>query len=1188
MATLTMPSIFDNSPIFGRSHSSSNLPDLVTEVYEKPESRLKDELPRSASFPSLPSLDSHYKTSEKELQRGHSSDALPLSPTENKVMSGILDEEVKATKRLTKEERPKIERAGRRRSMVARPKSWIQKVKGVSPERNPYLENGNPPVTEIPPVPAIPKQTREKTKTVSESFATFARKSWMSTSRSPSPNRVVAKETEVPNEEVQKSSGLRSSPSSTSLAVPTLEKPSTNTNDSPTKRFLKKRPRPQSVLMTSTSINSANSSTSSIPRSSMDNRSTPRTSTDKVPPMPNALEKIQSIALEPRKKDELWSAFRSLENDFSKFQSKTSALKTNVVRSTILPFLRNHANHPSINVLRPEDLDRRANIFNKWWNGLLEMLDGRPNQTVSGTDRPILLEAITGIMMRPEWRMPPSPFAPLSESPEILEQPRRKSSTSSQFLMESVYHNIRNMFIQNLLTQMNLVVDKMSLRHAPASLVTFCGKACAYAFMFVPGVADILVRIWKLPVETIRRVADELGLPRRINKVEMDEIIANFPIHTHTLGWSSAKSLANNLRQKAVLPPLAAKIPWYGPWIARWCGRESDLFFIFTKHYHILAEEFLSSELTLTEKARAPGFVLVHAQILTALDSTIHRQPAAAESLPLTFDDVLAGADASAAALPLPSSNVTRLMAENRLIMLLRDFISERPSIYESARLTFAAAFSKMMQATARKTSLFDHNACFVLCDFMEEASALFVRFHHSNDSESDFIDWYFWLDVCKKILDSQNTMSEIRLFAFVFGVWGVVTSNDRRKEVLCIDWLLSDKTFDKFFNHWCPMVRAYYMRLLCWRLCRDDGDSTELDTKIFNLASTRLKINWSHYLFLKQTSEKSLKLAPSTTPCLPAPGRRLLIIRNDTQAPSPIFLGFDGNLSSPSTSSPTPTLNKRNSILGSTSLAKLESSLVSSSDGKSVADSPSSTSTTPKKRWTLINKMLPSSFTSDTSSAGSSTSDNETRSSSPPSPTASKSKTLEEARRETALARSSQRPPLQSKNSSTDSESTPATHRAFSFKFSLEWTNHLNSTSQIQAALAQANRGDPPRERRIIPPRLPAPAQAWLGSRVPGTSREVAARDPAEYYEPEVYRRSNNDNPHAAESRANALSRPYIGSAKGKAERARYAGRALAEWALIVAECNNFVERRRAEGVPNLRLVEIPTLGVEGFRKFG
>jgi hypothetical protein len=163
--------------------------------------------------------------------------------------------------------------------------------------------------------------------------------------------------------------------------------------------------------------------------------------------------------------------------------------------------------------------------------------------------------------------------------------------------------------------------------------------------------------------------------------------------------------------------------------------------------------------------------------------------------------------------------------------MLLRDVVSERPSDYDSARLTFAEAFSKTIQAGARRTSLFDHNACFVLCDFIEEAMAIFMRFHFSHASESDFIDWRFWMDVCQKMLESDNTMTEIRVFALLFGAWNVIANDERRKEILCFEWLLTENNFDKFFNHWCPMVRAYYMRLLCWRLCRDGGQSSDLDT---------------------------------------------------------------------------------------------------------------------------------------------------------------------------------------------------------------------------------------------------------------------------------------------------------------------------------------------------------------------
>ena len=89
-------------------------------------------------------------------------------------------------------------------------------------------------------------------------------------------------------------------------------------------------------------------------------------------------------------------------------------------------------------------------------------------------------------------------------------------------------------------------------------------------------------------------------------------------------------------------------------------------------------------------------------------------------------------------------------MAENRLIMLLRDFISDRPSDYDAARKTFAEAFGKMMQASALRTSLFNHNACFVLLDFLEEALIIYIRFHYAHTLDWDYIDWPFWLNVCK------------------------------------------------------------------------------------------------------------------------------------------------------------------------------------------------------------------------------------------------------------------------------------------------------------------------------------------------------------------------------------------------------------------------------------------------------
>ncbi|ESZ91186.1 hypothetical protein SBOR_8437 [Sclerotinia borealis F-4128] len=1172
--TLTMPSIFESNVVFPRSHSSSNIPDLINVDYKKSSIHNDIELPRSASFSTLPTIeDASPDYNEGELHRLNSAASTPSFPfpqiETTPIPKSCSVREGKTSNRLTKEEKSKNERVGRRKSLVARPKSWIQKVKG-SPERTPAPEYAHLTPDEVPPVPQIPKASRDKTKSVSESFATFARKSWISSSsRSPSPsNRKAGKQIE--------DDGRTEGPTkmaTTILAPPavvpakfdhTVEDIDSPAKPAPVKRtstLRKIRERPQSILGNFTTLSSVNSSTSSLPASSIsiDNRSTPRTSTDKVPPLPKNFSTERLLSVEtPRKRDELWQNFRGLENDYSKFQSKSLSLKTNVVRSTLLPFLRNYVNHPSNRCLRPEDIDRRINIFNKWWLGLLEVLDGRANQIVSGVDRPVLLEAIVMIMTRPEWRLGPSQFSPLSErspnrSPDRTERMSirgRKSSSSlnssgSQFLAESVYHNVRNLFIQNLTSQMQFVVSKMSLRHAPASLVTFCGKTAAYAFFFVPGIAEILVRIWKIPADILKRAADELGLPKRLNKLETEEVAATFPPHIRGLGWTSVMTMSKLLRKTPALSILVSRIPWYGPWTTRWCARDSDLFYVFSKHYHILAEEFMPPNLPFTSKARAPGFVLVQAQILIGLDGTIHRQPIA-EPLPITIDDLISAADASATALPLPSTNSARLMAENRLIMLLRDFLSERPASFEPARMTFAQAFGKMIQASTRRTSLFDHNACFVLCDFMDEALSLFVRFHHAHEFEDDFIDWHFWLEVCRKMLESQNSMSEIRLFAFLYSAWNVIANNEARKEILCVEWLLTEETFDKFFNHWCPMVRAYYMRLLCWRLCREDGEATDLDTKIFGIVSSRIKATWANYLFLKQTAERLDLLPPSTAPCLPAPSRKFLILRNDTQMPAPsLFLGFDGLMTINNASSLKKPSNayKRQSLVGD--LTHLET------NEKETPKSASATPTTPnKKRWTFMGKIIPS--LSPSPEAASSSPSKSTKA-------GSEKKALEEARKATSVSRA--RPALHSKSNSSDSETPPATpsHRAYSFKFSLEWVQQFEKAHLIlqNGATGKGPVGfNGPNERKLTPPRLPAPAHAWLGARVPGMSKEVIPQDPKL-------------------------------AGRDRSTRAKYSGRALAEWTMIVGECNNFVERRRKEGVPNLRWVEVPTLGVDGFRKF-
>ncbi|KAJ2987179.1 hypothetical protein NUW58_g4649 [Xylaria curta] len=1057
--------------------------------------------------------------------------------------------------------RPGAETMGRRKSMVlSRPQSWMPTSKSapdlgylahVAEEETKGGRAGNGSLTSG-------LSTQDGSRSVSNSLASFARRSWISTSRSPSP-KMRQETVQAPEERP----GRERAPSNSSVMK--LRKGSRNrsgssssessrSNESLSKigNYLNKiKARPQTTRIKSKMPNelgsSASSTTSLAPPSTETRKSHASETSNSTFPDDGAAARSSSVARDP-----LWSKFKSLEADFQRFQSKPTAMKMNLVRTSLMPFLRKFGSQPTNLNLHDEDLERRAIILNQWWTGLLDMLHVKTHPPVSGVDRPILLDAVSSIMMRPEWRQSTPTFRPLAErNPQ--ERVRRKfqlgsnesngstssfHSTDSAYIAESTGHNVRNMFIANLMSQMAIVSEKMSLRHAPHSLVNFAGKACAYAFFFAPGVADVLVRLWSLTPNSLRRIADEYKLPRR-SKGESDDIVALFPPGMSKLGWTSVTIMSDALRKPAQPPLASTRISWTGPWVARWNGRDSDLFFVFCKYYFVLAEGFMPPNLPLIEKARAPGFVLVNAQLLSVLDSTLHRQSAVEAMSAPSLSDALHGADASVMALQLaPNNNIMRGMAENRLVVLLKNLLSDTFVSFGNTRHTFAESFLVVMKSAVKHTSQFDHGACFTLCDFLEETLVVYNNYADSCVQTID-VDWPFWVGVWKKILESNNSMSEIRVLSLLFSIWEVIASDQSRKECICMDWLLTEETFDKFFNNWCPMSGATI-----------SGSSN--------------------------TQNKKGKLPPSTAPSFPTPGKRFMIIRTEIPTVQPGFVaGFDSSPTSPRqdmADSPPTDFDSINAfhpeVVGPT-----------------------------KKTWSLLGKVF--SFNSN----------------------ADGTNDLETLRRETAASRTSVVLPPQISTgivsptgSDTDSIGSSPTFEAtqYFFKFILSW----NTAGTM-----------PPPNRILTRPRLPSPAQSWItakghgGAPPPMAGRPAPTRAVSGSALPGLVDSAKNagsDAPASPSSASTTLDgqssstgrisfadlheddiplRNAAGLNKDNlvtpieptgsfARSVKYAGRALAEWSLVVAECNSFIERRREEGVLGLQDVEVPALGVEGFRK--
>ncbi|KAK5088684.1 hypothetical protein LTR05_002904 [Lithohypha guttulata] len=871
----------------------------------------------------------------------------------------------------------------------------------------------------------------------------FSRKNWLSGQRSHSPSR---KDDVSHDHSPNSSTHYMNSQNTSGLTIPepVASRPSTRASHASVESLAaterdgvsswkgSSSPTPTSQATSEYSIEESETSSKRLSRRSSFSSLRSRASIDrmylsvpasKVPPMPNTLssERLSSHGNDAgRKRDPHWIPFRSIDGEHTSFFAKTSLQKAKVIRTIFLPFLAKTFDRACTETLRAEDLDRRVIILNKWWTGLLDLLNGNGQQSISGTDRPAFLEAICEIMRRPEWKMSQAPSSPTEPHDPRQNAGKTESYSSTEsndpeFLTRTIHQNIRNMFVQNLLQQLTFVIEKLSMRAAPASLVIFGGKTCSYAFFFVPGVAEMLARLWRIPPGTIRRILAEYGPACGRKAAIISQTLAPcFPAPIRDLCFTSHAALSRQLQNRTQVPPNTSHIRWHGPWVNRWSGRDSDLFFVFVKHYHLLCAEYLPRHLLAEERMGIPGFVVVHAQILLNLESALYRQ---AGNFAAEHYSSQAGENPDAMApMPMVVPNATRSISDNRLVILLRDCIGDRRTENAALAEILIGPFQYVLKAAVRRISMYNNDACFVLCDFLEEMVPLVTKYQRVNVEEED---WSFWLKVYKQLMQSQSTMTQIRVIAFLYSTFHLLMNNDEeRKRQLILEWLLDPDFFSQYFNHWSPMVRHYFFRLLCWRVGRSHGVATELDMEIYTQLSKLLSRNWAHHQYLVADAEMRDIAPPSTNPCAPAPSRALLIIRTDSH-PGEGFTSFDKLM--PSNSNLSSLYDSHSAMLNR----------VPETDNQ-----PTGT----KKKWNILKSI--SMFSGPTNSRPGEV----TPPGSPDSSNVSKSK---------------------SKDQEAYSRPSTPPHQTLTFRFSLEYTN---SRPQI-----------PAKTRKLPLPTLPHTSQKLL-----------------------------------------------------------------------------------------------------------
>lgn len=295
-----------------------------------------------------------------------------------------------------------------------------------------------------------------------------------------------------------------------------------------------------------------------------------------------------------------------------------------------------------------------------------------------------------------------------------------------------------------------------------------------------------------------------------------------------------------------------------------------------------------------------------------------------------------------------------------------------------------------------------------------------------------------------------------------------------------------------------------------------------------------RLSTVWAYFLYTKQAPGTDIPSNYTATPSAPAPGRRLLIIRTD-----PVANHNGGVMLSPDDSSQRPTLpdgrRRSNSWMDTVASPEWRPDSSTSTDSSESTEQDDSSSV---RRWPLIRNVIGA-----TARARSQSPRLNIRSDGTSNPSGGSGRSSPVPSLSDQLASGDRYGTNHSRQRSGSMPPAPDHFRNYNFKFSLEYVDRRFAAYRPVA---------------LSPPRLPLPAQQHLRSKYDLTALFADSR---------------------------ATRPPTTGPAAGCGT---YVGRALAEWSMVVKECQNFFDRRIREGAPGNGWVETPALGVETFKRPG
>lgn len=534
--------------------------------------------------------------------------------------------------------------------------------------------------------------------------------------------------------------------------------------------------------------------------------------------------------------------FKKLELASNKYNSKFSGSKSNtskvnsivicsnVLRTTLLPFLRlSTVNNILVELSGMPNSKVYASLVSvltslltSWWSSLLNSLISTTN--MPSIDRSVHLECISRILSRAEWLR--------------LDWHKYIEETT------------RNSYCELLSLTLDFSLNRLaSIKHIPLSISAFIGKVCAYAFFKLEGVSNALLFLLNVK----QQIFEDLNLIFNTSKefhTDSSGLYKHFPLHLHYLiDFRGLQNKDLSIQQKSFLnclvppkhPVKGIKDP-NGPWARRWFNSDSDIFNSFLRHYLLVTNEMLSFSKDSIDGdvlLHCPGFKVILSHIYQIYSVSITRISNNNSNNKVSQEFNVKG---------YPSYSVNKANDVNKqndiyynsifkTFRTLRDVkhnMISKESASESIVLSrynptdlsskVIVYIDTILMSFAKKTSVHDFNRNSLLLNVVQE----FINYVEE-------VNWEFWLNCCYLMLEhTHHTLIVLKTFSFLFNVWDsipeLVNFNSLSKTEWLIDvqesfkgnfinWLISNRCWERYFIHWSPLVRNYYIRILIWRV---------------------------------------------------------------------------------------------------------------------------------------------------------------------------------------------------------------------------------------------------------------------------------------------------------------------------------------------------------------------------------